>query len=74
MLLELFLYVQMLHLVFLKGQYLETCSVLINVNDMSGLIDSTILLYADHSAMLAVDKDISTVQNLLQTDHQIVSE
>ena len=31
------------------------------MNDMSGLTDNTILLYADDSAILAVDKDISTV-------------
>ena len=56
-----------------QGSILGNVLFLINVNGMSGLIDSAILLYVDASAILAVDKDISTVKNLLKTDHQILS-
>ena len=41
---------------------------------MSGVIGNKLLLYADDSAILVADKDISTVENALQTDFQIVSE
>ena len=41
---------------------------------MSGVIGNKLLLYADDSAILVADKDISTVENALQTDHQVVSE
>ena len=41
---------------------------------MSGVIGNKLLLYADDSAILVADKDISTVENALQTDLQIVSE
>ena len=33
-----------------------------------------LLIYADDSAVLSADKDISTFENSLQTDLQIVSE
>ena len=33
-----------------------------------------LLLYPDDSAMLVADTDISTVENSLQTDYQIVSD
>ena len=51
-----------------------TIVVLIYVNDMSGVIGDKLFLYADDSAILVADKDISTVENALQTDLQIVSE
>ena len=41
---------------------------------MSGVIGNKLLLYADDSAILVADKDISTVENALQTDLQLVSE
>ena len=41
---------------------------------MSGIIGNKLLLYADDSAILVADKDISTVENALQTDLQIISE
>ena len=41
---------------------------------MSGVIGHKLLLYVDDSAILVADKDISTVENALQTDLQIVSE
>ena len=40
---------------------------------MSGVIGNKLLLYADDSGILVADKDISTVENALQTDLQIVS-
>ena len=36
--------------------------VLLYVNDMSGIIGNKLLLYADDSAILVADKDISTVE------------
>ena len=39
----------------------------------NGLIGNKLLLYADDSAILVADKDISTVENCLKTDLQIVS-
>ena len=69
-----FPYVQILHVVFLKGQYLDLCCFLIYVNDISGVIGNKLLLYADDSTISVADKDISTVQNSLQTDLMIVSE
>ena len=60
MLPELFLHVKILHVVFY-------------VNDMSSVIGNK-LLYANDSAILVADKDISTVENALQTDLKIVSE
>ena len=50
---------------FLKGQYLDLCCFLIYVNDMSGVTGNKLLLYADDSAILVADKDISTVENAL---------
>ena len=41
---------------------------------MSGVIYNKLLFYADDSAILEADKDISTVENVLQTDLKIVSE
>ena len=51
-----------------------TFVVFIYVNDMSGVIGNKLLLYADDSAILVADKDISTVENSLQTNLQIFSE
>ena len=41
---------------------------------MSRVIGNKLLLYADDSAVLVADKDISAVENTLQTDLQIVCE
>ena len=57
-----------------QGSILGPLSFLIYVNDMSGVIGNKLLLYADDSAILVADKDISTVENALQIDLQIVSE
>ena len=56
-----------------QGSIVGPLLFLIYVNDMSGVIGKT-LFYSDDSAILVADKDISTVQNALQTDLQIVSE
>ena len=57
-----------------QGSILGPLLLLIYVNDMSSVIGNKLLLYADDSAILVADKDISTVENALQTDLQIVSE
>ena len=57
-----------------QGSILGPFLFLIYVNDMSGVIGNKFLLYADDSAILVADKDISTVENALQTDLQIVNE
>ena len=44
-----------------QGSILVPLSFLIYVNDMSGVIGNKLLLYADDSAILVADKDISTV-------------
>ena len=41
---------------------------------MFGVIGNKLLFHADDSAILVADKDISTFENSLQTDLQIVSE
>ena len=57
-----------------QGSILGPLLFFIYVNDMSGVIGIKFLLYADDSAILVADKDISTVEKALQTDLQIVSE
>ena len=57
-----------------QGSVLGPLLFLIYVNDMSGVIGNKLLLYADDSEILVADTDISTVENALQTDLQIVSE
>ena len=57
-----------------QGSILEPLLFLIYVNDMPGVIGNKLLLYTGDSAILVADKDISTVENALQTDLQIISE
>ena len=47
---------------------------LIYVNDMSGAVENKLLLYADDSAILVTDKNISTVETLLQRELEVVSD
>lgn len=39
---------------------------IINVNDLSGAVVNKLLVYSDNSAKLVADKNISTIETLLQ--------
>ena len=47
---------------------------LIYVNDMSGAVNHKLLLYADDSAILVADKNVSTIDILLKKELEVVSE
>ena len=49
-----------------QGSILGPLFFLIYVNDMAGVIGNKLLLYADDSAILVADKDISTVKMLFK--------
>ena len=57
-----------------QGSVLEPLLFLIYVNDMSGAVENKLLLYADDSAILVADKNISTVETLLQRKLEVVSD
>ena len=46
---------------------------MINVNDMSAVVQNKLLLYADDSAILVSGKNIPTVENALSEDLMSVS-
>ena len=41
---------------------------------MSGVVENKLLLYADDSAILVAEKNISTVETLLQRELEVVSD
>ena len=47
---------------------------LIYVNDTAGALDEKLLLYADDSAIWISDKDVTSIESLLQTELAVVSE
>ena len=48
-----------------QGSILGPLSFLIYVNDMSGAVNNTLLLYADDSAILVADKCLSNIETVL---------
>lgn len=57
-----------------QGSILGPLLFLIYVNDMSGAIDEKLLLYADDSAILVSDNNVSNIESLLQKELTVVSE
>ena len=49
-----------------QGSILEPLLFLICVNDMSGVVNNKLFLYADDSAILVADKHISNIEKLLK--------
>ena len=58
----------------LQGSILGPLLFLIHVNDMSGAVNHKLLLYADDSAIMVADKNVSTIEILLQKELEVVSE
>ena len=57
-----------------QGSILGPLLFLIYVNDMAGALDQKLLLYADDSAILVSDKDVTNIESLLQKELAVVSE
>ena len=57
-----------------QGSILGPLLFLINVNDMSGAVNHKLLLYADDPAIMVADKNVSTIEILLQKELEVVSE
>ena len=57
-----------------QGSILGPLLFSIYVNDMSSAVENKLLLYADDSAILVADKNISTVETLLQRELEVVSD
>ena len=57
-----------------QGSILGSFLFLIYVHDMSGAVNHKLLLYADDSAILVADKNVSTIEILLQKELEVVSE
>ena len=49
-----------------QGSILGPLLVLVYVNDMSGMVNNKLLLYADDSAILVADKHISNTEMMLK--------
>ncbi|MCU7801520.1 MAG: reverse transcriptase family protein [gamma proteobacterium symbiont of Lucinoma myriamae] len=57
-----------------QGSILGPLLFLIYVNDMSGVVSNKLLLYADDSAILVADKDVSSIETSLQKELEIISD
>ena len=57
-----------------QGSILGPLLLLIYVNDMSGAINNKLLLYADDSAIVVADKQISTIETILENELGTVSD
>ena len=57
-----------------QGSILGPLLFLINVNDMSGVVNNKLLLYADDSAILVADKHTSNIEKLLKKELEMVSD
>ena len=57
-----------------QGSILGPLLFLIYVNDMSGVVNSKLLLYADDSAILVSDKHISNIEKLLKKELETVND
>ena len=57
-----------------QGSILGPLLFLIYVYDMAGALDQKLLLYADDSAILVSDKDVTNIESLLQKELTVVSE
>ena len=56
------------------GSILGLLLVFIYAKDMSGAVNHKLLLYADDSAILVADRNVSTIEILLQKELEVVSE
>ena len=57
-----------------QGSILGPLLFLINVNDMSGVVNNKLLLYADDSAILVAFKHTSNIEKLLKKELETVSD
>ena len=57
-----------------QGSILGPLLFLIYVNDMSGVVNNKLLLYADDSAILVADRHISNIEKLLKKELETVSD
>ena len=57
-----------------QGSTLGPLLFLIYVNDVAGALDQKLLLYADDSAILVSDKDVTYIESMLKYELAVVSE